>query len=209
VRGRSAVDVVQDPSGNKTVELVERPAARTHPQLIFDGDCGFCGYWARYWQQLTGDSVDYRPYQQVLAQFPTDSCPAHRSCLSEPLALRLASHSDRRLTKGCSPRRHPRSAHAAGDPRAVERALCPERGILCSAPRSTDSTAGFGWEFQAVTAVVLGRASIAGGRGTVWRAMIGAIIIFMLANGLVRMGIPGYVTSAAAGVILLSASASM
>ncbi len=40
------------------------------PQLIYDGDCGFCGYWARYWQKLTGDSVEYRPYQQVLAQYP-------------------------------------------------------------------------------------------------------------------------------------------
>ena len=41
------------------------------PQLIYDGDCGFCGYWARYWQKLTGESVEYRPYQQVLAQYPT------------------------------------------------------------------------------------------------------------------------------------------
>ena len=35
--------------------------------------------------------------------------------------------------------------------------------------------------------------------------MIGAIIIFMLTNGLVRMGVPGYVTSAITGVILLVA----
>jgi predicted DCC family thiol-disulfide oxidoreductase YuxK len=41
------------------------------PLLIYDGDCGFCGYWARYWQKLTGDSVEYRSYQQVLAQYPT------------------------------------------------------------------------------------------------------------------------------------------
>ncbi len=40
------------------------------PLLIYDGDCGFCGYWARYWQRLTGDRVDYRPYQEVGAQFP-------------------------------------------------------------------------------------------------------------------------------------------
>ena len=35
--------------------------------------------------------------------------------------------------------------------------------------------------------------------------MIGGLIVFMLTNGLVRMGIPGYVTSAAIGVILLVA----
>ena len=84
--------------------------------------------------------------------------------------------------------------------------LCALGGVFYAARQgSTNSTTGLGWEFQAVTAVVLGGASVAGGRGTVWRAMIGAIIIFMLTNGLVRMGIPGYVTSAAIGVILLTA----
>ena len=43
------------------------------PQLIYDGDCGFCAYWARYWEKLTGDKVEYRPYQQVAAQHPTIS----------------------------------------------------------------------------------------------------------------------------------------
>jgi predicted DCC family thiol-disulfide oxidoreductase YuxK len=43
--------------------------ART-PLLIYDGDCGFCGYWARYWQKLTGDRVRYQPYQEVAAQYP-------------------------------------------------------------------------------------------------------------------------------------------
>jgi ribose transport system permease protein len=89
---------------------------------------------------------------------------------------------------------------------ALSGVLCALGGVFYAARQgSTDSTTGLGWEFQAVTAVVLGGASIAGGRGTVWRAMIGAIIIFMLTNGLVRMGIPGYVTSAATGVILLAA----
>ena len=37
---------------------------------MFDADCGFCVYWARYWQKLTGDAVDYRPYQEVAAQYP-------------------------------------------------------------------------------------------------------------------------------------------
>jgi len=44
--------------------------ARRQPILIYDGDCGFCVYWARYWQSLTGDRVTYAPYQQVAAQFP-------------------------------------------------------------------------------------------------------------------------------------------
>jgi len=40
------------------------------PVLIYDGDCGFCGYWARYWQKLTGERVAYRPYQEVAAHYP-------------------------------------------------------------------------------------------------------------------------------------------
>jgi predicted DCC family thiol-disulfide oxidoreductase YuxK len=59
---------VQEPSGNQSVEA---PAASARPQLLYDGDCGFCGYWARYWQKLTGDSVEYQPYQQVQAQYST------------------------------------------------------------------------------------------------------------------------------------------
>jgi predicted DCC family thiol-disulfide oxidoreductase YuxK len=55
---------------NPSVDPVEAPAASSRPQLIYDGDCGFCAYWARYWKRLTGDSVEYRPYQQVLARFP-------------------------------------------------------------------------------------------------------------------------------------------
>jgi predicted DCC family thiol-disulfide oxidoreductase YuxK len=38
--------------------------------LIYDGDCQFCGYWAHYWQELTGDAVSYRPYQEAAEQYP-------------------------------------------------------------------------------------------------------------------------------------------
>ena len=89
---------------------------------------------------------------------------------------------------------------------ALSGVLCAIGGIFYAARQSsTDSTTGVGWEFQALTAVVLGGVSLSGGKGTVWRAMIGGIIVFVLTNGLVRMGIPGYVTSAIIGVILLAA----
>jgi ribose transport system permease protein len=85
-------------------------------------------------------------------------------------------------------------------------ALCAAGGVFYAARQgSTDSTTGVGWEFQALTAVIIGGASVAGGRGTVWRAMIGAIIIFVMTNGLVRNGVPGYITSAVTGIILLIA----
>src|SRR5260370_3694918 len=40
------------------------------PLLIYDGDCGFCKYWLRYWQRLTDDRVAYAPYQEVAEQYP-------------------------------------------------------------------------------------------------------------------------------------------
>jgi predicted DCC family thiol-disulfide oxidoreductase YuxK len=44
--------------------------ADPRPMLVYDVDCEFCVYWARYWQRLTGEAVDYRPYQEVADQHP-------------------------------------------------------------------------------------------------------------------------------------------
>ena len=70
---------------------------------------------------------------------------------------------------------------------------------------SAGSDTGIGWEISALTAVVLGGVSLAGGRGTVARALIGAVIVFALVNGLVRLGFPGALSSTALGAVLLIA----
>ncbi len=57
-------------SENSSADAAHAPALSPRPRLIYDGDCGFCSYWARYWEKLTGDKVEYRPYQQVVAQYP-------------------------------------------------------------------------------------------------------------------------------------------
>jgi predicted DCC family thiol-disulfide oxidoreductase YuxK len=44
--------------------------ADPRPLLVYDVDCGFCVYWAKYWQKLTGDAVNYQPYQDVASQYP-------------------------------------------------------------------------------------------------------------------------------------------
>ncbi len=62
---------MQEAHRDQSVGPVEEQPASARPQLIYDGDCGFCAYWARYWERLTGEGVDYRPYQQVLPQYPT------------------------------------------------------------------------------------------------------------------------------------------
>ena len=39
-------------------------------ELVFDGDCGICRYWVRYWQRVVGPRARYRPYQEVAADYP-------------------------------------------------------------------------------------------------------------------------------------------
>src|SRR5579872_7333648 len=57
----------------------------TAPLLIFDGDCGFCRIWVDYSRQLTGDRVEYAPFQEVAGQFP--EVPAGRFAAAVHLAL--------------------------------------------------------------------------------------------------------------------------
>lgn len=40
--------------------------------MIYDGDCRFCGRWIERWRRVTGEFVDYRPFQDatIAAQFP-------------------------------------------------------------------------------------------------------------------------------------------
>jgi lipase maturation factor 1 len=59
----------QTPLPDAAARTAQQGTAR-RPVLIYDGECGFCGYWARYWQKLTGERVEYQPYQAVAAQYP-------------------------------------------------------------------------------------------------------------------------------------------
>ena len=40
------------------------------PRLVYDGECGFCRYTVEYARILTGDRVDYQPYQEVGEEYP-------------------------------------------------------------------------------------------------------------------------------------------
>ncbi|HEX8521892.1 MAG TPA: lipase maturation factor family protein [Tepidisphaeraceae bacterium] len=39
------------------------------PLLIFDGDCSFCRRWVTRWRFVTGDAIEYEPYQKVGERF--------------------------------------------------------------------------------------------------------------------------------------------
>lgn len=51
-------------------ESTPRVAYPEKPIMLWDGDCGFCSRWIRRWQKATGDTVEYRPYQDALQEFP-------------------------------------------------------------------------------------------------------------------------------------------
>ena len=40
------------------------------PRLVYDGDCAFCRYTVEYAASVTSDAVEYRPYQEVMAEHP-------------------------------------------------------------------------------------------------------------------------------------------
>jgi ribose transport system permease protein len=88
----------------------------------------------------------------------------------------------------------------------ISGALTALAGIFYAARQNSSGTdTGVGWEINALAAVVLGGISLAGGRGTIARALMGAAIIFMLISGLVQLGTAGNLTTAIIGIILLVA----
>lgn len=91
-----------------------------------------------------------------------------------------------------------RSAHNIGLPvRATVCAaytlsgmLCGVAGLLYAARLSGAGTdTGMGLEISALTAAVLGGNSLGGGRGSVVKALIGAVIVLILSNGVLRIGL--------------------
>lgn len=47
----------------------DRPSS-TKPTMLWDGECGFCSHWIQRWEKATGDTVEYRPYQEAVSEFP-------------------------------------------------------------------------------------------------------------------------------------------
>ena len=66
------------------------------------------------------------------------------------------------------------------------------------------SDAGTGYELMAITAVVLGGASIFGGRGTVLGTVLGLLSIVLLQNGLRLAGQPAELSGILTGVLLVA-----
>jgi len=61
------------------------------------------------------------------------------------------------------------------------------------------------YELFAIAAVVIGGASLTGGKGTIWGTLIGVLLIGTLNNGLMMMGLPIFYRYIATGCILIIA----
>ncbi|MEB0043448.1 MULTISPECIES: ABC transporter permease [unclassified Pseudomonas] len=77
--------------------------------------------------------------------------------------------------------------------------------VLTSRLMSGQPNAGVSFELDAIAAVVLGGASIAGGRGVILGTLVGALLLGVLNNGLNMLGVSPYVQSVIKGGIILLA----
>ncbi len=77
--------------------------------------------------------------------------------------------------------------------------------LLLSRLNSAQSATGAGFEFSVLTACVLGGVSVMGGRGSLFGAFIGVLIVGVLDNGLVLLNVSEYVQLVIKGLILLVA----
>ncbi len=72
---------------------------------------------------------------------------------------------------------------------------------------SVDAIAGTGYEFQVITAVVVGGVAIFGGSGTVLGAALGALLLNAINSALVVVNVSSFWSSAIAGALLIGAIA--
>jgi len=67
------------------------------------------------------------------------------------------------------------------------------------------SADGQGYELNAIAAAVVGGASLVGGKGTALGALLGAIVLQMISNGLVILNIPQSYSQIAIGLVVIAA----
>jgi len=77
--------------------------------------------------------------------------------------------------------------------------------LLAARVNSAQPTLGYGYELDAITAVIIGGTSLAGGVGTILGTVIGAFIVKTLADGLQLVNVPQEWQIVATGVVVILA----
>ena len=75
--------------------------------------------------------------------------------------------------------------------------------ILASRLGSANPGQGEGYEFYGIASAVVGGASMAGGTGTVWRTLLGVLIISILRSGLNIAGLPNSLQMIVLGLVIV------
>ena len=79
-------------------------------------------------------------------------------------------------------------------------------GIIVTARLdAAQPNAGTGYELDSIAAVVIGGASLSGGRGTILGTVLGAVIIGVLNNGLVLLNVSPFWQQVVKGMVILAA----
>lgn len=88
----------------------------------------------------------------------------------------------------------------------VSGALCGLAGLLfTSRLGAAQSISGMGFELIAIASVVVGGASLFGGRGSVGKTLVGALIMQIVQSALVMLDVPSPIQQATLGLIIIAA----
>lgn len=79
--------------------------------------------------------------------------------------------------------------------------------LLMARLNAAEAVAGLSYELRVIASVVIGGASLSGGVGGIGGTIVGALLIGVLANGLVMMGVNAYYQQIVIGVIIVLAVA--
>jgi ribose/xylose/arabinose/galactoside ABC-type transport system permease subunit len=106
------------------------------------------------------------------------------------------------------------AAHLSGIPTRLIRTslfaltggLAALSGILMTSRLGAgNASIGYGVEFSVITSVIVGGASLAGGKGSMMGTLLGGLFIAVLNNAMVLLGINSYAQEVANGVVVLLA----
>lgn len=89
---------------------------------------------------------------------------------------------------------------------AVSGALSAVAGI-CMTGRLANGEPSLGesWELYAIAAVIIGGTSFEGGRGGLWRTVVGVIVVRLIQNVLGVLGVPPHPQTMIMGLVLIGA----
>src|SRR3954447_626824 len=79
--------------------------------------------------------------------------------------------------------------------------------LAVSQAQTADPNLGTGYELDGIAAVIIGRAKITGGSGTVLASVLGLLLIKMIQNGLVIAGVSIYLLVVVSGLVVIAAVA--